>query len=67
MISTDSATQAPDDEQPPGPLERALGVFGDVRAGEGATVLLMCLNVFLPRTAYHRRLSEAATAAVKAA
>ena len=38
---------------PPGPLDRALRLFGDVRAGEGATVLLMCLNVFLLLTAYY--------------
>jgi hypothetical protein len=28
-------------------LDRSLRLFGDVRAGEGTTVLLMCLNVFL--------------------
>ena len=39
--------------QEPGPIDRALRVFGDVRAGEGATVLLMCLNVFLLVTAYY--------------
>ena len=36
-----------------GPLDRALRLFGDVRAGEGATVLLMCLNVFLLLMAYY--------------
>ena len=43
---------------PSGPLDRALRVFGDVRAGEGATVLLMSLNVFATNTRarglYHR-------------
>jgi AAA family ATP:ADP antiporter len=39
--------------QGPGPIDRALRVFGDVRAGEGATVLLMCLNVFLLLLAYY--------------
>jgi AAA family ATP:ADP antiporter len=34
-------------------VDRALRVFGDVRAGEGATVLLMCLNVFLLLMAYY--------------
>ena len=34
-------------------LDRALRLFGDVRAGEGATVLLMCLNVFLLLMAYY--------------
>jgi len=41
------------DEQARSPLDRALRVFGDVRAGEGATVLLMCLNVFLLLMAYY--------------
>ena len=36
-----------------GPIDRALRVFGDVRAGEGVTVLLMCLNVFLLLLAYY--------------
>jgi ATP:ADP antiporter, AAA family len=39
--------------QEPGPIDRALRVFGDVRAREGATVLLMCLNVFLLLLAYY--------------
>ena len=42
-----------DDGRAPGPLDRALRPFGDVRAGEGATVLLMCLNVFLLLMAYY--------------
>src|SRR5258705_14022428 len=37
----------------PGPLDRLLGIFGDVRAGEGATVLLMSLNVFLLLVGYY--------------
>src|ERR671936_794302 len=36
---------APVDDKPK--LERALSVFTDVRAGEGATAVLMLLNVFL--------------------
>jgi AAA family ATP:ADP antiporter len=36
-----------------GPLDRALGLFGDVRAGEGKVVLLMALNVFLLLVAYY--------------
>src|SRR4029453_3803565 len=36
-----------------GPLDRFLGIFGDVRAGEGGTVLLMSLNVFLLLVAYY--------------
>lgn len=34
-------------------LERALGVFTEVRAGEGSTALLLTLNVFLLLTAYY--------------
>jgi AAA family ATP:ADP antiporter len=34
-------------EAPKGPVERLLSVFADVRAGEGAGVLLLTLNVFL--------------------
>jgi AAA family ATP:ADP antiporter len=34
-------------EREKGPLERALSVFADVRAGEGVGVLLLTLNVFL--------------------
>ena len=45
-----SASEA---EPKPGPLDRFLGLFGDVRAGEGATVLLMALNVFLLLVAYY--------------
>ena len=35
------------------PLEAFLALFGDVRPGEGATVLLLALNVFLLLTAYY--------------
>src|SRR4029077_7793352 len=35
------------------PLDRALGLFGDVRAGEGPIVLLMALNGFLLLVAYY--------------
>jgi len=35
------------------PLERALGVFTDVHAGEGLTALLLALNVFLILMAYY--------------
>ena len=34
-------------------LDRALRVFAPVRAGEGGTVLLMALNIFLLMTAYY--------------
>src|SRR5262245_54435179 len=36
-----------------GPLDRFLGIFSDVRAGEGGTVLLMSLNIFLLLVAYY--------------
>ncbi len=36
-----------------GLLDRSLRLFAPVRAGEGATVLLMCLNIFLLMTAYY--------------
>jgi AAA family ATP:ADP antiporter len=38
---------------PPGAVDRALRVFGDVRAGEGGTVLLMALNVAILLVAYY--------------
>jgi AAA family ATP:ADP antiporter len=34
-------------------LERVLGLFAEVRGGEGATVLLLALNIFLILTAYY--------------
>jgi AAA family ATP:ADP antiporter len=37
----------------PGPLDRLLGVFSDVHAGEGARALLMLANVFLILVAYY--------------
>jgi ATP:ADP antiporter, AAA family len=36
-----------------GPLDRALRLFTDVRAGEGGTVLLLALTVFLLLAAYY--------------
>ena len=41
------------DTRPPGPLDRLLAIFGDVRVGEGSTVLLMSLNVFLLLVGYY--------------
>lgn len=40
-------------ERPKGPLEKFLSFFADVRAGEGAGVLLMTVNVFLLLFAYY--------------
>jgi len=38
---------------PLGPVDRALCLFAPVRGGEGHTVLLMALNIFLLMTAYY--------------
>ena len=35
------------------PLDWALRLFGDVRKGEGATVVLMTLNIFIVLVAYY--------------
>jgi ATP:ADP antiporter, AAA family len=40
-------------DSPLGPLDRFLALIADVRSGEGATVLLMSLNVFLLLVAYY--------------
>ncbi|MFN7937592.1 MAG: Npt1/Npt2 family nucleotide transporter [Bryobacteraceae bacterium] len=40
-------------EKPKGPIEKMLSVFADVRAGEGAGVLLLLVNVFLTLFAYY--------------
>ena len=42
-----------DADRKPSPLDRTLGLFGDVRAGEGPIVLLMALNVFVVLFAYY--------------
>jgi AAA family ATP:ADP antiporter len=44
---------APSSSLPPGPLDRFLRLFAEVRAGEGAQVLLLTLNAFLILTAYY--------------
>lgn len=41
------------DTQQPGSLDRLLAIFGDVRAGEGGTVVLMSLNIFLLLVGYY--------------
>jgi AAA family ATP:ADP antiporter len=49
-------TEQPADAPPDGTpslLERALGIITEVHAGEGVTVLLMGLNLFLVLTAYY--------------
>src|SRR4029079_19618641 len=42
-----------DQTSTPSRLDRMLGVFADVRAGEGGTALLLALNVFLILMAYY--------------
>src|SRR5260370_17372574 len=41
------------EQRRPSLVDRGLRMFGDVRAGEGGTVLLMCLNVALLLVAYY--------------
>ncbi|MEM7136438.1 MAG: Npt1/Npt2 family nucleotide transporter [Myxococcota bacterium] len=48
-----STEQTSTDEPTTSPLERALRLFGDVRGGEGTTVVLMALNVFVVLVAYY--------------
>ncbi|MDH3200872.1 MAG: translocase [Myxococcales bacterium] len=43
----------PEPEPSRTPLDRALRLFGDVRRGEGVTVVLMTLNVFVVLVAYY--------------
>jgi AAA family ATP:ADP antiporter len=43
----------PDRDSSPGGLERFLRLFADVRAGEGATALLLMSNIFLTLAAYY--------------
>src|SRR4051794_12210346 len=51
-MATRADLDAPDSAQP-GPLDRSLRLFADVRAGEGGTVLLLALNVFLLLASYY--------------
>ncbi|MEZ4649884.1 MAG: Npt1/Npt2 family nucleotide transporter [Candidatus Eisenbacteria bacterium] len=39
--------------EPKGPVEKFLGLFAEVRKGEGGVVLLLTLNIFLILTAYY--------------
>ena len=54
-MSTIPSTAAPEiaDAGPKGPLDRFLGLFTDVRGGEGVTALLLMLNIFLLLAAYY--------------
>jgi ATP:ADP antiporter, AAA family len=40
-------------DQQPGALDRVLGLFAEVRAGEAATALLMLLSIFLLLVGYY--------------
>jgi AAA family ATP:ADP antiporter len=51
-LSAPPAVDAPTATRP-GPLDRALRLFSDVRAGEAVTVLLMLLNLFLLMVGYY--------------
>jgi AAA family ATP:ADP antiporter len=54
MIATPEATGAgTPPARPKGPLDRFLGIFTDVRGGEGVTALLLMLNIFLLLAAYY--------------
>jgi AAA family ATP:ADP antiporter len=48
-----TAVETQEPAPPAGSLDRALRVFGDVRAGEGGTVLLMAFNVAILLVAYY--------------
>jgi ATP:ADP antiporter, AAA family len=41
------------ENKPPNLPDRLLGIFGDVHSGEGATVILMLLNIFLLLVGYY--------------
>ena len=54
IVSTPSETIEMRDPGPaPGTFDRVLRIFGDVRAGEGSTVLLMAFNVAILLVAYY--------------
>ena len=48
-----STTTADRPDVQPGPLDRLLGLFSDVHAGEGARALLLLANVFLILVSYY--------------
>jgi AAA family ATP:ADP antiporter len=52
-MTHEPSTDAPDRGGTPSLLEKALRVITDVRPGEGVTVVLMGLNLFLVLTAYY--------------
>jgi AAA family ATP:ADP antiporter len=53
MSNLDATTLDVENQSRLGPVERLLSVFGDVRAGEAATVLLLLGNIFLILAGYY--------------
>ena len=53
MSAPSQVVETRDPAPPPGAIDRALRVFGDVRAEEGGTVLLMAFNVAILLVAYY--------------
>ncbi|HTK31010.1 MAG TPA: Npt1/Npt2 family nucleotide transporter [Candidatus Saccharimonadaceae bacterium] len=53
MTAIAAVEPAPAPEPSKGPLDRFLGIFTEVRGGEGLTALLLMLNVFLLLAAYY--------------
>ena len=49
-MTTESPASSP---QKPGPIDRLLGLFSDVHAGEGSRALLMLANIFLILVCYY--------------
>ena len=47
------ATESPAAQPKPGPLDRLLGLFSEVHAGEGSRALLMLANIFLILVCYY--------------
>ena len=47
------ATESPADQPRRGPLDRLLGLFSEVHAGEGSRALLMLANIFLILVCYY--------------
>jgi AAA family ATP:ADP antiporter len=52
-LTAEGRESAPSREPSKGLLDRFLGVFADVRAGEGITASLLMLNIFLLLSAYY--------------
>ncbi len=48
-----SSPPGPPAGSPAGPLDRMLGLFSDVRAGEGGRAVLMLVNIFLVLVSYY--------------